>query len=258
MNNAQKPCSHCSRATGGEYKYMTLAVVHPCCFVHNKQDNASPASLGERKRSITQLRRRGGVEILLCSTSSTVRTQQSQKCAKNNILHTHHKTDGDVEEERESAWHWLRSASQSNYILILWKLHKCWPLGKFHGSRSHCIECVLLLLLYQVLRLVGGCDKGPVCLQFLFQLLLLVADVSHLCGLNLSDKGGARLPLGTSFIHVSDLFLLPWPLRIHIAFIRVVEEEGEWGWGVWMSHCGTWVLQWKLSFSYRPSFFSKE
>lgn len=167
MNNAQKPCSHCSRATGEEYKYMTLAVVHPCCFVHNKQDNASPASLGERKRSITQLRRRGGVEILLCSTSSTVRTQQSQKCVKNNILHTHHKTDGDVEEEREGAWHWLRSASQSNYILILWKLHKCWPLGKFHGSRSHCIECVLLLLLYPVLRLVGGCDKGPVCLQFL-------------------------------------------------------------------------------------------
>lgn len=76
-----------------------------------------------------------------------------------------------------------------------------------------------------------GCDKGPVCLQFLFQLMLLVADMSHLCGLNLSDKGGARFTPGTSFIHVSDLFLLPWPPRIHIAFIRVVEEEGEWGWG---------------------------
>lgn len=221
MNNAQNPCSRSSRSTAGEYKYVTLAVVHPCCFVQNKQDFTCKSW----QTSIAQQRRRGRVEIWLCSLSSTLRVQQSQKSANNNILHTHHKTDGDVGGERESARHWLRSASQSNYILILWKLQKCWPLGKSHGLQSHCIECVLLPLLYPALRLVGGCDKGPVCLQFLFQLLLLVADVSHLCGLNLSDKGGARLPPGTSFIHVSDLFLLPWPPRIHIAFIRVVEEE---------------------------------
>lgn len=89
-----------------------------------------------------------------------------------------------------------------------------------------------------------------------------MADVSHLCGLNLSEKGGARLPPGTSFIHVSDLFLLPWPPRIHIAFIRVVEEEGGWGWG------GAIATLWNLgatveiinSFSTNISFFffSKE
>lgn len=171
-------------------------------FVHNKQDT-SPASL---RRNITLQ------HVIRC-----LGTQQNQKRANDNILHTHHKTDGDVEEERKSAWHWLKSASQSNYSLILWKLLKCWPLGKSHDLQSHCIECILLLLLYPALRLVGG------CLHCYFQVLLLVADASHLCGLNLSDKGGASLPPGTSFIHVSDLFLLPWPHRIHIAFIRVVE-----------------------------------
>lgn len=179
------------------------------------------------------------MEIILCSTSTTIRTQQSQKCANNNILHTHQKMGEDDDEERESAWHWLRSVSQFNYTHILWKLQKCWPLGKSHSLQSHCIDFVLLPLLYPALRLVGGCDKGPVCLQFLFQLLLLVADVSHLCGLNLSDKGGACLPPGTLFIHVLDLFLQPLPPRIYTAFIRVVEGEGVWGWGVRMPHCET-------------------
>lgn len=185
-----------------EYKYMMLAVVHPCCFVHNKQNNTSPASLGEQG-SITQQRGRGRVENI--AVQHTIHCQ-NPAVKNNNILHTLRKTDRDIEAERESAWHRLRSASQSNCIVILWKLQKFWPLEKSHGLQSHCIECVLLLLLYPALKLFGGCDKGPVCLQFLIQLLLLVADASHLCGLNLSDKGGARLPPGTSFIHVSDLF----------------------------------------------------
>lgn len=118
--------------------------MYPCIhvvFVHNKQDT-SPASL------------RGDI-----TTRHVIRclgTQQNQKWANDNILHTHHKTDGDVEEERKSAWHRLKSASQSNYSLILWKLLKCWPLGKSHDLQSHCIECILLLLLYPALRLVRG------------------------------------------------------------------------------------------------------
>lgn len=155
------------------------SVVRPCCFVHSKQDT-SPASL------------RG--DITVRHIVHYVGTQQNQKWANDNILHTHPKTDGDEEMEWESAWHRLRSASQSNYSLILWKLPKCWPLGKPHGLQSHCIECVLWLLLHPALRLAGGLWKRPVCLHCYFQLLLLVADVSHLCGLNLSDKGGASLP----------------------------------------------------------------
>lgn len=46
---------------------ITPAVVHPCCFVHNKQDNTSPASLGKQE-DISQQRRRGRVGIFLCST----------------------------------------------------------------------------------------------------------------------------------------------------------------------------------------------
>lgn len=170
----------------------------------------------------------------------------------------HPKTDGDVEIERDSTRHRLRSASQSNYSLILWKLPKCWPLGKPHGLQSHCIECVLLLLLHPALRLAGGLWERPFCLHCYFQLLLLVADVSHLCGLNLSDKGGASLPLGTSFIHVSDLFLLPRPPRIHIAFIRMV-EGGKGG----TPHCRIWaqcggllpLLLWNISTIFQQVFF---
>lgn len=99
-------------------------------------------------------------------------------------------------------------------------------------------------LLSAALRLVGGpVTKGLSVLQFLFQLPLLVADVSHLCGLNLPwQRRSLPSPRGTSFIHVSDLFLLPWPPRIHIAFIRVVEGEeggGDGGGGVRMPHCGS-------------------
>lgn len=72
--------------------------------------------------------------------------------------------------------------------------------------------CIITVII--ALRLVGGCHKGPVCLH-VFQLLLLVAAVSHLCGLNLSDKGGVpphptpkhthtHTQPGTLFIHVSE------------------------------------------------------
>lgn len=114
MNNAQQHCPHCSKFARGEYKYIMRAVVHPCCFVHSKQ-YTSPASL------------RG--DITVRHIVHYVGMQQNQKQANDNILHTHPKTDG-VEMEWESAWHRLRSASQSNYSLILWKLPKCWPLGK--------------------------------------------------------------------------------------------------------------------------------
>lgn len=190
---------------------------------------------------------------------------KSEISDNDNILHTLPKTDGDVEIERESARHRLRSAPQSNYSLILWKLPKCWPPGKRHGLQSHCIECVLLLLLHPALRLAGGLWERPVCLHCYFQLLLLVADVSHLCGLNLSDKGGASLPPGTSFIHVSDLFLLPRPPRIHIAFISVVEGGGGKGAGGWggrriveygrSAEASLPLLLWKISTIFQQVFF---
>lgn len=108
-----------------------------------------------------------------------------------------------------------------------------------------------------------GLWERPVCLHCYFQLLLLVADVSRLCGLNLSDKGGASLPLGTSFIHVSDLFLLPRPPWIHIAFIRVVEGGGGNGGVGGGAHCRIWaqcggflpLLLWNISTIFQQVFF---
>lgn len=89
MNNAQKPCSHCSRATGGEYKYMTLAVVHPCCFVHNKQDNASPAFESwrtEKKHHAATEKRRGGnitvQHIIYCQNPA-----KSEMCEEQHSAH---------------------------------------------------------------------------------------------------------------------------------------------------------------------------
>lgn len=186
-----------------------------------------------------QQRRRGRVEMWLCTTSSTLRTQQSQKCANNNILHTHHKTDGDVEGERESAWHWLKSASQSNYILILWKLQKCWPLGKSHGLQSHCIECVLLHS--------GAVTKGPsVCSSYfscccLWLMCPIFVDSIFLTKEELALPRGHRLFMYQIYFCCHGLpgftsHLLGW-----------WKKRGSGGGGVRMPHCGTWVLQWKIS-----------
>lgn len=84
----------------------------------------------------------------------------SQKSVKTNILHVNHKTDLGIENELASAWHWQRTASESNYILILWKLQKCWPLGEFDGLQSQCIEYVLLLC--TAMRLAGELSRKTV------------------------------------------------------------------------------------------------
>lgn len=113
-------------------------------------------------------------------------------------------------------------ASKFNYILTVWKLQKCWPLGEFDGMQSHCIEYVLLL--YTALRLVGGWAEslraGAFSVgSFLFLFPLLMADVSHRGGVNLPHKGGACLPRGHRLFMYQIYFLLPWPPRIHTAFI---------------------------------------
>lgn len=86
---------------------------------------------------------------------------------------------------------------------------------------SHFIEYVLLLC--AALRLVVGLNRkteqAPFCLQFLFLYPLLVADVSHLGGVNLFHKGGASRPRGHCLFMYQIYFLLPWPPWIHIAFI---------------------------------------
>lgn len=96
MNNTQKPCSHSSRSTGGGYKYMMLAVVHPCCFVHNKQDNAAPTNKEASQSSGEEdgwNYSRAAHHLL--SERSSVRN------AQNNIQRTHHEADGDVEGGRK-------------------------------------------------------------------------------------------------------------------------------------------------------------
>lgn len=89
------------------------------------------------------------------------------------------------------------------------------------------------------------CEKVPFCLQFLFLFPFLVADVSHLGGVNLPHKGGACLPSGHRLFMYQIYFLLPWPPWIHTAFIT-----GVWWWGCnenWIHmakphmHCVTWV-----------------
>lgn len=85
-------------------------------------------------------------------------TWQSQKYVNSVILPTSHKTDLARLKICRMNWQvrsWDKvSASKFNYILILWKLQKCWPLGEFNGLQSYSIEYVLLL--YTALRLVVG------------------------------------------------------------------------------------------------------
>lgn len=69
------------------------------------------------------------------------------------------------------------------------------------------------------------CEQAPFCRWFLFLFPFLVADVSHLGGVNLPHKGGACLPRGHRLFMYQIYFLLPWPPRIHTAFITGGNEN---------------------------------
>ena len=100
-------------------------------------------------------------------------------------------------------------ASKFNYILTVWKLQKCWPLGEFDGMQSHCIEYVLLL--YTALRLVWGLNRKSASKRlFCRQFSISVSAARGWCvpswrSQSSSQRRSLASP-GTSFIHVSDLF----------------------------------------------------
>lgn len=84
---------------------------------------------------------------------------------------------------------------------------------------------------------------GAVCLHCYFQVLLLVADASHLCGLNLSDKGGASLPPGHRLFMYQIYFCCHGLTGFTSHLLGWSGGRGgvRGGSGVRTLHCGIWV-----------------
>lgn len=129
--------------------------------------------------------------------------------------------------------------------------------------QSHCIECVLLLLLHPALRLAGGCEKGlSVCTAIfscccLWLMCPVFVDSIFLTKEELASPWGHRLFMYQIYFCCHGL---PGFTSHLLGWWKVVVVMGVWGGG---AHCRIWaqcggflpLLLWNISTIFQQVFF---